>query len=69
MSGSLRLFCKTISYGILHFGVAFAVAYALTQNLVLAAGIGMIEPVIQMLVYCLHELAWGADSAGNLCLT
>lgn len=59
MSGSLRLFCKTISYGILHFGVAFAVAYALTQNLVLALGIGMIEPVIQMLVYCLHELAWG----------
>lgn len=33
MSGSLRLLCKTISYGILHFGVAFAVAYALTQPL------------------------------------
>jgi uncharacterized membrane protein len=34
------------------------VAYALTGNIRIAIGIGLIEPVIQMIVFSVHEYVW-----------
>ena len=54
----MRLAMKTTSYGITHIVVATAVAYALTGNLAVAIGIGLIEPIVQTGVFSLHEYLW-----------
>ncbi len=59
----MRLALKTTSYGILHVGVATAVAYALTGDLALALGIGLIEPIVQTAVFALHERVWEGPRA------
>ena len=55
---------KTLTYSVMHFAVAIAVAYALTGSWQAALAIGMIEPLVQTMAYTLHERAWDkADRA------
>ncbi len=54
----MRLAIKTASYGTVHIGVATGVAYALTGDLAIALGIGLLEPVVQTVVYAVHERLW-----------
>lgn len=54
----MRLLYKTLSYAVVHVAVATTVAYVLTGNWLIAAGIGLIEPVVQTLVFPLHEWLW-----------
>jgi uncharacterized membrane protein len=49
---------KTLTYGTMHFGVAFATAWALTGSVRLAGAIALVEPVVQTGAYVLHERAW-----------
>ena len=49
---------KTVTYGIMHFVVAFGVSYALTGSLATASAIAMIEPAIQTVAYFFHERIW-----------
>lgn len=49
---------KTLSFAVLHFGVAFGVAYALTGSVAVATGIGAIEPIANTVAYFLHERLW-----------
>jgi uncharacterized membrane protein len=49
---------KTVSYALMHLGVAMTVAFALTRNWHAALAIGLIEPMVQTLAYSLHERAW-----------
>jgi uncharacterized membrane protein len=49
---------KTLTYGTMHFGVAFATAWALTGSVRIAGAIALVEPVIQTGAYVLHERAW-----------
>ena len=49
---------KTSTYGLLHISVAMLVAYVLTGNIKIAIGFGLIEPVIQMIVFSVHEYVW-----------
>lgn len=53
-----RSLAKTLSYSVMHLTVAVSVAYALTADLAVALGIGLIEPAVQTLAYLLHERAW-----------
>jgi uncharacterized membrane protein len=53
----MRLAIKTSTYGLLHVIVAMLVAYALTGNIKIAI-FGLIEPVIQMIVFSIHEYVW-----------
>lgn len=53
-----RMAMKTTSYGVMHFTVAVAVAYAVTQSWAAAISIGLLEPFIQTIAYALHERAW-----------
>jgi uncharacterized membrane protein len=48
---------KTLTFALLHFGVAFSVAYALTGSIAVAVGIGLIEPVLNTIVFYFHERA------------
>jgi uncharacterized membrane protein len=53
-----RSLLKTFSFAALHFGVAFSVTYALTGSLAVATGVGLIEPVLNTIVFYFHERAW-----------
>ncbi len=54
----MRQILKTSTYAVMHFVVAVAVAFALTQNWQIALGIGMIEPLVQTFAYTIHERLW-----------
>ena len=60
---SLRLFAKTLTYGMLHAVVAFSVVFAFTGSLAVALGVGLIEPIVQTTFYFFHELAWRENVA------
>lgn len=49
---------KTLTYCVMHFTVAIAVAYALTGNWKIALSIGIIEPLVQTCFFNLHERGW-----------
>lgn len=49
---------KIATYGTMHLGVAFGVAYALTGSLRVAGAIALVEPAVQTVAYALHERAW-----------
>jgi uncharacterized membrane protein len=54
----MRAFAKTATYAVMHFAVAFTVAYLLTGSWAAAAAIGLVEPFVQTFAYSLHERAW-----------
>lgn len=49
---------KTVTYGLMHFTVAVAVAYALTQDWRIALAIGTVEPLVQTVFFTLHDRIW-----------
>jgi uncharacterized membrane protein len=68
----MRLLLKTLSYGATHIAVATTVAYLLTGDLLVALGLGLIEPIVQTGVFALHEQLWegkrnaaGYDATGH----
>jgi len=60
-----RSLLKTFSFAALHFGVAFSVTYALTGSLSVATGVGLIEPILNTVVFYFHERAWQRGNRGN----
>ncbi|MCW5771806.1 MAG: DUF2061 domain-containing protein [Rhodospirillaceae bacterium] len=49
---------KTFTFATLHFGVGFGVTYALTGSAAIATGVALIEPLVNTVVFFLHERAW-----------
>jgi len=49
---------KTVTYGVMHFVVAVAVAFALSGDIRLALAIGVIEPLVQSLFFTVHDRVW-----------
>ena len=49
---------KTVTYGLMHFVVAVAVAFALTRDWKVALAIGIIEPLVQTVFFTLHDRVW-----------
>ncbi len=49
---------KTVSFAIVHFAVAFTVAYALTGSILVGGAIALVEPTINTVAYHLHEKVW-----------
>jgi uncharacterized membrane protein len=49
---------KTLTYGVMHFAVAVAVAFALTGDIRIALAIGMIEPLVQTVFFTVHDRLW-----------
>jgi uncharacterized membrane protein len=49
---------KTGSFAVLHFSVGFGVTYALTGSVAIAAGVALIEPMVNTVVFFFHERAW-----------
>ena len=57
---------KTISFAVVHFTVAFSVAYLLTGSLAVGGLVALVEPLCNTVAYYFHEKAWawlGRDRA------
>ena len=59
----LRDVMKTLSFASLHFAVGFGVTYALTGSVAIATGVALIEPMVNTVVFFLHERVWQRFSA------
>ena len=49
---------KTFSFAVVHFTVAFSVAYLLSGSLLVGGAIALVEPVINTIAYHFHEQVW-----------
>jgi len=49
---------KSITYGLMHFVVAVAVAFALTRDWRISLAIGIIEPLVQTVFFTAHDRIW-----------
>ena len=50
---------KTITFAILHFSVAFSVAYILTNGIGVSSAVALVEPIVNTIVFFFHEKkAW-----------
>jgi uncharacterized membrane protein len=49
---------KTATFAVVHFMVAFSVAFALTGSAPIAGAIALLEPLANTVAYLLHERAW-----------
>lgn len=49
---------KTFTFAIVHFSVAFTVAYLLTGSLAVGGAVALVEPLCNTVAYALHEKAW-----------
>lgn len=59
---------KTITFAILHFTIAFGVAYALTGDFLTGGLVAVLEPACNTVAYHFHEKVWkrfGTDAEGN----
>jgi len=49
---------KTLTFAVLHFGIAFTVAYLLTGDLLTGGLIALLEPACNTVAFYFHEKAW-----------
>ena len=57
---------KTFTFAVLHFSVAFSVAYVLTGSLGISSAVALVEPMVNTVAFYFHEKAWqkfGSKSA------
>lgn len=49
---------KTTTFGIMHFTIAFTVAYLLTGDIVIGGALALIEPAVNTVAYYIHDRVW-----------
>lgn len=49
---------KTLTFAVLHFTVAFSVAYALTGSFAISSTVALLEPIVNTIAFYFHEKAW-----------
>ena len=54
----MRTSIKTLSFALMHFTVAFSVAWVLSGSLLIGGLIALIEPAINTVAYAFHEKLW-----------
>lgn len=60
----MRAAKKAVSFTIIHFLVGLAVAYALTGQFIVAAGVALVEPLVSGVVHYFHD-RWHETPAGG----
>lgn len=58
-----KIAVKTMTYGVMHLCVAVTVAFAITGDIRTALTIGVIEPIVQMLFFAIHDRFWASREA------
>jgi uncharacterized membrane protein len=49
---------KTLTFGIMHLGIAFSVTYALTGSLAISGAITFIEPAVNTVAHYFFDKFW-----------
>jgi len=49
---------KTLSFGVMHLGIAFSVTYALTGNLAVSGAVTFVEPAVNMVAHYFFDKYW-----------
>lgn len=49
---------KTLSFALMHFTVAFGVAYILTGSVVVGGLVALVEPAVNTVAFYFHERLW-----------
>lgn len=49
---------KTITFAVMHFSIAFSVAYLITGSLLVGGLVAIVEPAINTVAFYFHELVW-----------
>ena len=49
---------KTLTFGLMHFSIAFLVVWALTGDWMIGGAVALIEPTLNTIDYFFHEKAW-----------
>ncbi|KWR89479.1 DUF2061 domain-containing protein [Cupriavidus sp. IDO] len=49
---------KTLTFGIMHLGIAFSVTYALTGSLAISGAITFIEPAVNTMAHYFFDRYW-----------
>ncbi|MEZ5444244.1 MAG: DUF2061 domain-containing protein [Gammaproteobacteria bacterium] len=49
---------KTMTFAMVHFTVAFSVAYVISGDVLVGGAIALVEPAVNTLAYFFHERAW-----------
>ncbi len=49
---------KTLTFAILHFSIAFTIAYLLTGDIVVGGAVALIEPAVNTVGFYFHERVW-----------
>jgi uncharacterized membrane protein len=56
---------KTITFAILHFTIAFSVAWLLTGSVWVGGAIALVEPAVNTVGFYLHEQVWKKIERGG----
>lgn len=49
---------KTLSFAVVHMGVAFSVGYAFTGDVRVGGALALVEPLCNTVAYYVHEKVW-----------
>lgn len=49
---------KTATFAIMHFSIAFTVAYLLTGDLIVGGTVALVEPAVNTVAYYFHDRVW-----------
>ncbi|GGO78335.1 membrane protein [Marinobacterium nitratireducens] len=49
---------KTLSFALMHFSIAFAVAWLLTGDILIGGTLALVEPAVNSVAYFFHEKLW-----------
>lgn len=49
---------KTMTFAVMHFSVAFTVAYLLTGSVVVGGAVALVEPAINTVAFYFHVMVW-----------
>ena len=49
---------KTITFAVMHFTIAFSVAYLITGSFIVGGLVAIVEPAINTVAFYFHEIFW-----------
>lgn len=57
---------KTMTFAVMHFSIAFAVAYLITGSLLVGGLVAIVEPAINTVAFYFHETIWNKIQQTNV---
>lgn len=50
---------KSLSFGVVHLGIAFSVTYVLTGSVTVAGAVTLVEPAVNTVAHYVFDRCWG----------